>query len=88
MVLNGSTIISSSLTSYLSRLLHLKINYFKLPSHLFYISTPFSSKEKEEFSGKSSINLIGMFIKDPLESEVYLPYNFPLDKFNYFIHKY
>lgn len=84
MVSNGSTIISSSLISYLSRLLYLKLNYIKLPSHLFYYTPIYSFKENNKWEG----NLIGMFIKDPLESEIYLPYNFPLDKFNSFIHKY
>lgn len=92
LVLNGSIITTSSVISHLSRLLHLKLNFFKLPSHLFNFPSSISSniitQLENSDKSKSSANLIGLFIKDPLEAEVYLPYDFPLEKFNYFINKY
>jgi len=54
---------------------------FKLPTHL--IVAPLKPVQAGVVLNPRQLE--GYFIKEPVESEVILPYNFPLNKFKYFL---
>lgn len=90
LVENGSIIKSTSILSFINKILCLRLNQFKLPSHLSVavcLETT-DSKSNNTVIVSPPIVLEGIFIKNPLESEVYLTVDFPINKFNYFINKY
>jgi small subunit ribosomal protein S4 len=65
--------------SYLAKIQHLKLNLVKMPTHLY---TPYTNNLKGNLITQtpSNFKLEGYLIKNPIESEVYLPYNFPINK--------
>lgn len=67
----GSKIsVLSSELAYLAKIKQLKFNLEPLPTHLIIPS----------FKEQNSDQLDGYLIKEPVESELYLPYKFPINK--------
>jgi ribosomal protein S4 len=63
---------------YLAKIKHLKLNLLKMPTHLF---TP----NLKDINLTSSTNkLEGYLIKEPIESEIFLPINYQINKLRKF----
>ncbi len=80
----GSKISTTSLLSYEAKLRHLKLNVLKTPSHLYNVQINNPQMINRNTKGK----LVGYLIKNPIESEAFLPYNFPIDKLHCYLNKY
>jgi ribosomal protein S4 len=65
---------------YLAKIKHLKLNLLKMPTHLF---TP-NLKDLNLTSSTSKTKLEGFLVKEPIESEIFLPYNYQINKLRKF----
>lgn len=59
---------------YLAKIKHLKLNLLKMPTHLF---TP---NVKDYSLASNTYKLEGFLVKEPIESEIFLPYNYQINK--------